>query len=309
MDEGRIILAGGAGFLGRALSRAFIDAGFEVVVLSRRADVDCAGARLVQWDGATPGDWCAEVNGALAVINLSGRSVDCRYTDTNKRLILESRLKSTAALGECIAASTTPPKYWINAASATIYADTRGNLPANTESDGRIGEGFSVDVCRAWETEFNRHRLDATQKFCLRVAIVLGVDGGALVPLRHLACLGLGGRQGHGDQFMSWLHVDDFVGIIMAILQGQLKAGVYNCAAPNPVRNAEFMAALRASVGRGFGLPLPRWLLSFGAVLIRTETELVLKSRKVVPARLIREGYRFQYEKVDDALSNLVATR
>jgi len=306
----KIILAGGSGFLGRALARQLTQAGYDVVVLTRRLGASAANARVAHWDGVTKGAWCAELEGAHAVINLAGRSVDCRYTPKNRRLILESRLKSTRILALAIKDCARPPKLWVNAASATIYADTRGEALANTETGGAIGEGFSVGVCREWEAEFNRWTLPATKQVCLRVAITLGADGGAMVPLLNLAKLGLGGRQGDGRQWVSWLHVDDFCGIVEAAIEGQLKGSLYNCAAPQPLKNLEFMRAIREAVGGlalYVGLPTPRFLLKIGAFLIRTETELVLKSRKVSAENLIQEGYEFKYPQLAGAVQAIVA--
>lgn len=297
----KVILAGGSGFLGRALTRHFTQGGYDVVVLTRRLGTSVANARVAYWDGATKGAWCAELDGAHAVINLAGRSVDCRYTLKNRRLILESRLKSTRIIALAIKDCATPPKRWVNAASATIYADTRGDAPANTETDGVIGEGFSVGVCREWEAEFNRWTLPATKQVCLRVAITLGEDGGAMVPLMNLARIGLGGRQGDGQQWVSWLHVDDFCGIVEAVIDGRLNGSLYNCAAPEPLRNFEFMQSIRQAVGgiaRFIGLPTPGFILKLGAFFIRTETELVLKSRKVAPENLLQEGYKFRHPKL-----------
>lgn len=306
----KVILAGGSGFLGRALAKQLTQSGYDVVVLTRRLGASVASARVAYWDGVTKGAWCAELEGAEALINLAGRSVDCRYTAQNRRLILESRLKSTRILALAIKDCTAPPQIWVNAASATIYADTRGDAPANTESDGVIGEGFSVGVCREWEAEFNRWTLPATKQVCLRVAITLGADGGAMVPLLNLAKLGLGGRQGDGQQWVSWLHVDDFCGLVEAVIEGRLTGSIYNCAAPQPVKNGEFMQAIREAVGglaRYVGLPTPTFLLKIGAFLIRTETELVLKSRKVAPENLIQEGYEFTYPEITEAMAAIVA--
>lgn len=308
-DKKKVILAGGAGFLGRALTKQFVQAGYEVVLLSRRLGARDGLARMVYWDGVTKGAWCEELEAAHAIINLAGRSVDCRYTLKNRRLILESRLKSTRILALAIKDCATPPKLWVNAASATIYADTHGDLPANTETNGVIGEGFSVGVCREWEAEFNRWTLPATKQVCLRVAITLGPDGGAMVPLLNLARFGLGGHQGDGRQWVSWLHVDDFCGIAEAVIEGRLTGALYNCAAPQPVRNVEFMRTIRRAVGglaKYIGLPTPKFILKMGAFLIRTETELVLKSRKVAPQNLIEEGYNFKHPKLEGALRAIV---
>ena len=305
----KVILAGGSGFLGRALAKQLTQDGYEVVVLSRRLGYAQAHARTAFWDGQTKGVWCTELEGAHAVINLAGRSVDCRYTPQNQRHILESRLKSTRILALAIKDCVEPPKLWVNAASATIYADTRGEAPANTEADGVIGEGFSVGVCREWEAEFNRWTLPDTKQVCLRVAITLGADGGAMVPLMNLAKLGLGGHQGDGQQWVSWLYVDDFCGIVEAVIEGRLQGALYNCASPQPLPNVKFMRAIREAVGgfaRCVGLPTPKFLLKIGAFLIRTETELVLKSRKVAPQNLIQDGYNFKHPKLESALRAIV---
>lgn len=308
-NKPKVILAGGSGFLGRALAKQLSLSGYEVVVLTRRLGASVANARVAYWDGETKGAWCAELEGVEAVINLAGRSVDCRYTLKNRRLILETRLKSTRILALAIKDCANPPKRWVNAASATIYADTRGEVPANTEADGVIGEGFSVGVCREWEAEFNRWTLPATKQICLRVAITLGADGGAMVPLMNLARFGLGGRQGDGRQWVSWLHVDDFCGIVESVIEGRLNGNLYNCAAPEPLKNFEFMKTIRQAVGglaRYVGLPTPKFLLKIGAFIIRTETELVLKSRKVAPENLIQEGYELKYTQFAAAMAAIV---
>jgi uncharacterized protein (TIGR01777 family) len=303
----KIILAGGSGFLGTHLAKSLTDAGYEVVLLSRRFTSQAKTWRTAFWDGETLGPWCAELEGAQAVINLCGRSVDCRYNALNRRIILESRLKSTRILCIAIKQAEVPPKQIINAASATIYADTRGDSPANDESEGVIGEGFSVMVCREWEAEFNRWTFDTTKQICLRIAITLGKGGGVMVPLNRLARLGLGGRQGSGDQYVSWLHVDDFCGIVQNILNGNLTGSLYNCASPQPLRNREFMRCIRKAaggLGRFIGIPTPAWLLKIGAALIKTETELILKSRKVAPKNLIHDGYEFRYADLNHALNS-----
>lgn len=301
----KIVLAGGSGFLGRALDRHLTGCGYQVVTLSRRPGEPGS----VFWDGETMGAWCSELEGAQAVVNLSGRSVDCRYNAQNRRLIMESRLRSTRILALAIKAADRPPKVWVNAASATIYADTRGEAPANTEANGVIGEGFSVGVCKAWEAEFNRWTLPDTRQVCLRVAITLGAGGGAMVPLLRLARLGLGGRQGDGRQYVSWLHIDDFCEIVSTVIEGRLQGDLYNCASPYPVPNSDFMKAIRNAVG-GFGslvgLPTPESLLKVGAWTIRTETELILKSRKVVPQNLQEEGFIFNYPQIGAALAEIV---
>ncbi len=301
----KIILAGGSGFLGQSLAEHFVARGCEVVVLSRRPAPDQSQIRRALWDAKGPGDWVRELDGAHAVINLTGRSVDCRYNAANRQEILHSRLDATRVLGEAIHGCAKRPAVWLNAASATIYADTRGDTPANDEEQGVIGEGFSVDVCRAWEKTFWDAEVPGLRKVLMRIAIVLG-EAGAMGPMKRMARLGLGGKMGSGEQFMSWLHVDDFVRMVDFLIENQGARGTYNLASPFPVSNRVFMRSLRAALGRPLGLPSPGWLLKLGARFIRTETELILKSRKVAPKRFEDAGFSWKYPRVDQALDALV---
>lgn len=281
-----VVIAGGSGFLGTLLRTHFGGQGHRVVNLTRNPDWDENPGASVAWDGKTPGLWCEHLDGADVLVNLSGKSVDCRYNAANKQAIYDSRLESTAVLGEAVSACAHPPKLWINASSATIYRHAEDR--AMDEATGELGEGFSVDVCRRWEQTFFEVPVpDTVRRVALRTAIVLGRDGGALVPLRALARLGLGGKQGNGRQYFSWLHAADFAGIVDFVIAHKDLAGVFNVTAPEPVPNAVFMTALRQACGMPFGLPMPGWLLALGAVLIRTETELILKSRRVAPGRLL----------------------
>ncbi len=302
----KIVLAGGAGCLGRLLRDQFVAAGFEVVILSRRA-----GPQTVVWDGETPGPWVAELEGAEAVVNLAGRSVDCRYHAQNRRLIMDSRLRSTRILGEAIARCEWPPRVWLNASTATIYRHTYG--PAWDEA-GKIGasaeakDGFSVEVATAWEREFEQAPAPHTRKVALRAAMVLSREGGVFPVLRRLARLGLGGRMGNGRQFMSWIHGDDFVRAVEWLIRNEALSGMVNLAAPEPVPNAEFMSQLRRAVGMPCGLPATRWMLEVGAFLLRTETELIIKSRRVVPGRLLAAGFQFRFPTLPSALAELTGT-
>jgi len=300
----KIVIAGGSGFLGRILENHFIMAGEQVTILTRDRVFSRNKPSWVAWDGKNSGTWVTALEGADVLINLSGKSVDCRYSAKNKAEIYSSRLDATGALGKAITNCKTPPKLWINAASATIYAHSLQG--PNSESTGIIGSGFSVDVCQRWEAEFNRWDTPDTRKVLLRIAIVLGRNGGVMRPLRNLVRFGLGGAQGDGTQYMSWIHEDDLVGIIEYIMENQHLKGVFNTTAPFPLSNKEVMQAFRASMNIGFGLPTPKWALEIGAVLINTETELVLKSRWVVPQRLHDEGYRFKYCHIEEAIRNLL---
>lgn len=302
-----ILIAGGGGFLGQVLDRYFSELGHSVVALTRGRAAGDIWSPSETWNGKTLGPWTDLIEDADILINLSGRSVDCRYTAANRRSILQSRLDSTRVLGEALARSRRPPRLWINAASATIYRHAEHR--AMDEATGELGTGFSVDVCRRWEQAFFEAPVSAgVRRVALRTSIVLGQRGGALTPLRTLARLGLGGRQGTGRQYVSWLHETDFAGIVDHVIAHPELDGVVNATSPTPLPNLEFMEALRGASGVPLGFPLPRWLLEMGAFVLRTETELVLKSRRVVPARLLASGYRFQFPEAFTALANLLAS-
>ncbi|GAA3942625.1 epimerase [Microbacterium soli] len=311
-QPGRVVLGGSTGFVGRHLQDAYRARGRELVTVSR------SGADLT-WSDQRGID--AAVDGAALVIGLAGRSVSCRYTPANRAEILNSRLDTTAALSGAIARATAPPPLWINSSTATIYRHAEDR--PMTEAEGELGTGFSVDVARAWEHALFAEELPATRRVALRTAIVLG-DGGVLGPLRRLARLGLGGTQldgrwpvtrarraagtAHlpgargGRQRFSWIHIDDVVGIIDFLEQHPELDGAVNASAPNPVDNVAFMASVRRALGVRFGPPQPRWMLEIGAMGIRTETELILKSRWVLPARLVEAGYVFQHPDLDEAV-------
>jgi uncharacterized protein (TIGR01777 family) len=298
----RIVIAAANGFLGRGLAAWFAGQGDEVVALLRRLAEDME-AKQVVWDGETLGGWATELEGSTALINLAGRSVDCRYHEKNRRLILESRLRSTRVLGEAIAACAQPPAVWLNSSSATIYRHAEDRPMA--EAMGEIGQGFSVDVCRAWEAEVMAAATPRTRRVLLRTAMVLGRNGGVFLPFRLLARLGLGGTLASGRQYMSWLHELDFAQAIDWLIGHPEIDGAVNLAAPNPIPNAEWMRLFRQRFGPGMGLPAARWMLEVGAFVLRTETELLLKSRRVVPGRLLEAGFEFRFPTVAEALEDL----
>ncbi len=305
MNPKRIIIAGGTGFLGQVLCKRFNSPKYEVVVLTRHQQLDYGNVHFEYWDGVTTGPWAQSLEGAEAVINLAGKSVDCRYNQRNRHLIYESRLNATHVIGTAIKACQIPPKVWINAASATIY---RHALDKDMDEQyGEMGKGFSVDVCRKWEQAFHQHRLAYTRKVLTRIAIVLSKDGGALLPLTNLARIGLGGKQGNGKQYFSWLHADDFSEAINFIIENDECSGTYNLSSPNPLPNKQFMTTLRKAMHIPVGIPLPKWLLEVGAVIIRTEPELILKSRRVVPKRLIDAGFEFKFKYASGALGDLLS--
>ncbi|RTQ51487.1 TIGR01777 family protein [Hymenobacter gummosus] len=306
MAPARIILAGGTGFLGQCLIRHYRRRPVELVVLSREQLPAYANVRFVRWDGRTVGEWARELEGAAALINLAGRSVDCRYSEQNRRAIVDSRVLSTKALGAAVAACRQPPRVWLNSSTATIYEHTAGERPANTEADGLIGRGFSVEVARAWEDAFWAADTPQTRRVALRTAVVLGDRGGAFPTLRRLARWGLCTPQGSGEQWVSWLHEQDFCRAVDFLLAQPQASGAFNLCAPEPLPNRAFNQLL----ARHFGppllrLPQPEWLLELGAWLLRTEPELILKSRKVYPQRLLEWGFTFLFPTCEAAVDDI----
>jgi len=258
----------------------------------------------VHWDGEHLGAWAGELDGAVAVVNMAGRSVDCRYTERNKAEIYDSRLRSTRVIGEAIARCANPPKVWLNSSSATIYRHALDR--EMDEATGEIGTGFSVDVCRRWEQTLADAATPHTRKAALRSAIVFGKGSEALRALRRIVKLGLGGTLGSGAQFVSWIHAADFARAVHWLIEHEDLEGAFNLAAPNPVTNREFMSTLREVYAQSIGLPATKWMLEVGAFFLRTETELVLKSRRVVPTRLLESGFRFEHGEFHAAMKEIV---
>jgi hypothetical protein len=290
-----VVLAGASGFVGRHLSDHYARGGAHVRTIGRGGGADAG------WDD--PARLAEVLDGSALLVNLAGRSVSCRYTKRTADEIFSSRVQTTAALGEALAACAAPPSLWVNASTGTIYRDAR-DRPMD-EVGGEIGTGFSVSVAQAWE----RALFDSAapvRKVALRMSIILGPGGGAVNPLINLARVGLGGRMGDGGQVFSWAHVDDVAGAIDHLVARPEIAGPVNVAAPHHVTNAELMDAVRTSVGRRRGLPTPAWLLELGARVIRTEPELVLKSRWVEPGVLRESGYVFAHPTLDGTLADVV---
>ncbi|WP_413600114.1 epimerase [Curtobacterium sp. Curtsp57] len=316
--SGRAVIAGASGFVGRYLQDAFREEGYDVVTIGRTGDAVWGNTLRIR----------ELVDGAAIVVNMAGKSVNCRYGRRNRAEIVRSRVDTTLELAEAIRTSEHPPSLWVNASTATIYrhADDR----PQDEATGELGEGFSVGAARAWEDAFFGTDLPGTRRVALRMAIVLG-DGSALVPLIRLAQAGLGGpqydgawfptparlaagtyhhdRHTRGRQRFSWVHIADVLGSIRFIRDHDDIDGVVNVTSPNPSDNRTVMATIRDAVGRRFGLPTWRWMLEIGSLAIRTETELVLKSRWVVPTRLVEAGYEFRYPLLRGALANIIAER
>lgn len=309
----KIVIPGGSGQVGTILARAFHQDGHEVIVLSRSPGD--APWRSVSWDARTLGDWAREVDGADVVINLAGRSVNCRYTERNRREILESRVDSTRVLGGAVARAARPPRVWLQASTATIYAH-RYDAP-NDEATGILGGAepdvpetwrFSIDVAQSWERALDEAPAPHTRKVKMRAAMVMSPDrGGVFDTLLGLVRRGLGGRAGDGRQYVSWIHHVDFVRSVRWLIGQDAVDGAVNLAAPNPLPYADFMRALREAWGIPFGLPATRWMLEIGARLLGTETELVLKSRRVTPGRLLQEGFTFDFPSWPEAARDLSA--
>jgi uncharacterized protein (TIGR01777 family) len=307
----KIVIPGGSGYVGTLLARALHATGHEVVVLSRVPR--SLPWRTAAWDGQTLGKWADEFEAADAIINLAGQSVNCRYTPQNRRLITESRLKSTKVVGDAIMQAWTPPRVWLQASTATIYAH-RYDAP-NDEATGIIGGSepnapdtwrFSIEVATSWERALKDSPTPNTRRVAMRSAIVMHRDEGSPFDiLLRLVKFGLGGQAGDGRQWMSWIHETDFVRAVLWLIEHEELAGPVNIAAPNPLPNSDFMLALREAWGHPFGIPAPKWILELGAFVCHSETELILKSRRVVPMRLLESGFTFRFPTWPEAAKDL----
>jgi uncharacterized protein (TIGR01777 family) len=316
MIDKKIVIAGGTGFIGRNVADYFEDNN-EIVILTRNLrgsknnayhfynldNSKLKNIRLVEWNAEVGGEWIKEIDGSDLVINFAGKSVNCRYTKKNKKAIFDSRVNATKAIGDAINKAIIPPKLWINAASATIYRYATDH--AQDELTGEMQDDFSVQVCKLWEKTFFNQRTPFTRKVAFRMAIALG-SGGVMIPYFNLLKLGLGGRQGSGKQMYSWIHIKDVCKSIDFMFKHDELEGVYNLSAPNPVTNNTFMQKLRKATDTVIGLPAYEWMLKIGAAVIGTEPELILKSRWVVPTKLLQAGYEFAFPDIDGAFKDIV---
>jgi uncharacterized protein len=291
----RIILAGGSGFVGSALVPALRAKGYEPLVLGR------SGTDL-QWDGKHVGEWARALDGAEAVVNLTGKNINCRHTEENRRVIISSRVDSVRALGEAIAQSSVPPKVFVQSSGVGYYGDTGDRV---ADEDSAPGNDFPAEVCRQWEGAFDALNLPATRKVILRLSVVLGRDGGALPMLKKLTRWFLGGAVGNGKQFVSWIHVADIVRMFVSAIEQPELSGVFNATSPRPVTNSEFMRDLRRALHRPWSPPVPSLFARAGAWLIGTDGELVLTSTRCVPRRFVRHGFDFRFPNLRDAFGDL----
>ena len=298
MTVKKIVLAGGTGFVGKYLEKQFLQQGCDVVIISRQN-------HHINWKDKDA--VVHAINNSELVINLAGKSVDCRYNKKNREAILNSRTETTKAIGEAILKCSNPPEMWINSSTATIYRNSEDK--PMTESSGEIGDGFSVNVAKTWEKSFFDFKLPNTRQAVLRISIVLGKNGGAIKPLTNLVRFGLGGKQGNGKQMFSWIHMYDLYKIITHIQQHKELKGVFNCASPHAIDNNTFMKTLRKRLHILIGIPSPTFLLEIGAFVIKTETELILKSRWVYPESLLNSGFKFEYPEIEGALNNILTSK
>lgn len=301
LTKGRkYIIAGGTGFIGRALSDYLITCGNEVVILTRGSSVS-GSPRLVQWDGITVGPWKSELEGAFAIVNLAGRSIDARHTPEIRKEILESRIQSVALLHEALSQIKTTPIVWVQASAIGIYGN---RSKEELDESARPGKGILADVTERWEKEFAK--VTGIRKVTARFGVVLGHGEGAFPKLEKLTKLFLGGTAGSGQQYVSWIHLQDLVRALEFVAQGG--QGTYNFTAPEPVTNSELMTALRRAAGRPWSPPVPAFALKLGAIIMKTQPELILESTRAIPKKLCAEGFQFNFPTLPEALKNLVVS-
>ncbi|MDG1358145.1 MAG: TIGR01777 family oxidoreductase [Akkermansiaceae bacterium] len=294
----KLIIAGANGFLGRHITRHFHANGWEVVGLARREQGLDSNCRFVLWDGKTMGAWSAELNGATALINLAGRSINCRHNKKNRRQIMESRVDSTTILGEAVSLCSHPPEVWLNASTASVYADAE----KSPQGEGmKLGQGFFVDVAKGWEGAMMTAKVsEDVRRIALRTSLVMANEKGTVYDyLLKLSKLFLGGAVGGGKQMVSWVHVEDYCRAVEWLVDHDDIRGVVNVTAPDPLTNADMMKRFQKLAMRPFGLPATSWMARIGALVLRTEPELILKSNWVVPRRLLQNGFVFRHPEMN----------
>lgn len=296
----KIIIAAGTGFLGKNLEKYFAAKGNQVYILTRNPKRE----NEIFWDAKILSAWKNLLENSDALINLAGKSVDCRYNEENKKEIYSSRIESTKVLQQAVDQCIHKPKIWMNANSATIYVHSETHL--NIEENGIIGDDFSMNICKSWENEFFKAETENVRKVALRTSIVLGNNGGAFPKMKLITKFGLGGKQGRGNQYISWIHIDDFCRAVEFIIDHESISGKINITAPNPLPNKEFMRKLRKKMKIPFGINAPVLQLEIASLFLKTETELLLKSRNVAPGKLMKSGFEFIYPEIGEAFENLI---
>jgi len=297
----KVVIAGGSGFLGEILTSHFANQEYKVTIVSRSKPTFKRNFDWLQWDGKTLGDWVNSLDGANILINLSGKSVNCRYTQKNKDLLVSSRIASTKILGEALQKIAVPPKVWINPSSATIFA----NNGVQSGENEKQGIGFSQDLCRNWEKTLFESNTPKVRKIALRMGLVLDEKGELMIYFGNIIKTYFGGAMGGGKQHVSWLHYKDLIGIIDFIIDNEIE-GPINAVSPTPTPNKDFMKAFRKQMKFPIGIPTATWMVKLGAAIVGTEPELVLYDRQIIPERLLKEGFKFKYNTIEDALKDLV---
>jgi uncharacterized protein (TIGR01777 family) len=302
----RIVLPGGSGFIGQSLSRFLLSKNYEVIALTRAESNHRGAVRYVHWDGKTVADWLEFVNGALAVVNLTGRSINCRHTLDHRREIIDSRVHSVRVLGQAIARSAQPPKVFLQIAGVGIYGDKGERV---CDENTAPGNDFVTKVCQKWEAAFESVEAPATRKVLLRLGVVLGPNGGFLGLLGRLTRWFLGGQVGNGRQYLSWIHIADLSRMVLASIENRELTGVFNASSPNPVTNAEFMRELRRALHRPWSPPVPEFAARIGSWLMGTEAGLALVSQRCVPKRFLEKHFEFEFPELREALANIFPKR
>ena len=301
MKMKRILLAGGSGFIGRALAKALVVRGYEVVVLTRTPRQG-TGFREIEWSGAHIGEWIQHLNGAEAVVNLTGRNINCPHTKENLQEILESRVNSVRAIALSYPHIKKVPRVWVQASAVGFYGDTGDTL---CDEDSPVGKDTLADICKQWEEAFNSADTPKTRHVLLRIGFVLGNDGGALPVLKKLTKWFLGGAAGKGKQYISWIHIADLVQMVIAAIERDDLTGTFNAVGANPVTNAEFMRELRHALRRPWSPPVPKFAVRIGAKKMKSEPSLVLASQCCAPIRFLEAGFEYEFPKLRPALENL----
>ena len=303
LNTKRIVIAGGSGFIGGALAKEFTARGFEVVVLTRSPRQRADQVREVEWNGEHVGEWIAQLDGAEAVINLTGKTINCPHTPENLREIIDSRVKSVKAVAGAIFHVKVPPRVWAQASAVGYYGDT-GNVPRDENSPA--GKGALADICQQWEGAFATANVPQTRKVTLRIGVVLGQNDGALPVLSKMTKFFLGGAAGNGRQYISWIHIQDLVAMFVTAVTNEKLSGTFNAVGPQPVTNAEFMRTLRRVLHRPWSPPAPAFAIKLGARLMKTEASLALVSQRCVPRKFQEAGFRFRFGEVSHALKELL---